>query len=60
MGCRTDPIQAGSVNSDGHPAVVKVSVVESDWLPAAFRAPPKTHKRPTFPLVTMVGREGFE
>ncbi len=31
-----------------------------EWLPAAFRAPPKTHKRPTFPLVTTVGREGLE
>jgi len=25
-------------------------------LPAAFWAPPKTHKRPTFPPVTVVGR----
>jgi len=25
----------------------------------ASRTPPKTHKRPTFPLVTVVGREGF-
>ena len=31
-----------------------------EWLPAAFWASPKTHKRTTFPLVTMVGREGLE
>ena len=56
----TAPDAGSTINGAAEALFRENTVWLPERLPAAFWAPPKTHKRPTFPLVTMVGRDGLE